>query len=63
MRHAPLRVDDEAFRIFVTLLDGTRTRTDLANEVFARETISSDLAVARVTMALAELTRQGLMIG
>jgi SAM-dependent methyltransferase len=63
MRHAQIKVDDEAFRMFVTLLDGTRTRTDLANEVFAREAISPDLAAARVTMALAELTRQGLMIG
>ena len=63
MRHTPIKIDDEASRIFVTLLDGTRTRTDLANAILARESISAELAAARVSTALAELTGLGLMVG
>ncbi len=39
MRHAQIKIEDEVSRTFVTLLDGTRSRTDLVNEVVAREGI------------------------
>lgn len=63
MRHAPIRIDDARSRIFVTLLNGERTRDELAREMVARTGLSADVALTQVSEALAELARSGLMIG
>jgi hypothetical protein len=61
LRHYPVSVEDEATRAFLGLLDGTRTREDLAREIAPLAGAGS--AETQVAQALAELARLGLMAG
>jgi SAM-dependent methyltransferase len=63
LRHYPVEIEDADTLAFVTLLDGTRTRDDLAREAIARKGVMAEEAVAQVSKALGELARLGLMTG
>ncbi len=63
MRHAPIQIEDAFSGVFVTLLNGERTRDDLARAIAARTGLSLEVALTQVSTALAELTRFGLMVG
>jgi SAM-dependent methyltransferase len=61
LRHTPVHIEDEPLRLFLTLLDGTRTRDDLAREVATRTGLAPARAAEQAAAALAELARSGLM--
>jgi SAM-dependent methyltransferase len=61
--HYPHTFEDPSALDFVALLDGTRTRADLAREIAARTGATEDAAMAQVLETLAELTRLCLMTG
>jgi hypothetical protein len=63
LRHKAIRMEDEGSRDFIGLLDGTRSRADLASEMSSRSGLSREQAEAKVTTALAEITKLGLMMG
>jgi SAM-dependent methyltransferase len=63
LRHYPADLEDASTLAFVTLLDGTRTRDDLAREIAAQAGETAEASMAKVLAALTELTRLGLMIG
>jgi SAM-dependent methyltransferase len=63
LRHYPADIEDASTLIFLTLLDGTRTRDDLAREIAAQAGATAQDATAKVEALLAELTRLGLMAG
>jgi len=63
LRHKPVRMGDAASRAFVTLMDGSRTRAELAQEMAKRTGVAEDIAAARVPAALAEMAKLGLMMG
>jgi len=63
LRHYPVALEDASALVFVTLLDGTRTRDDLAREVAVRAGATAEVAMAQVSAALTKLTRLGLMVG
>ena len=63
LRHYPLNPEGASTLFFVTLLDGTRTRADLAREIAAQAGVTAAVAMTQVSAALAELTRLGLMMG
>jgi 2-polyprenyl-3-methyl-5-hydroxy-6-metoxy-1,4-benzoquinol methylase len=62
LRHYPLNPDDASTLLFVTLLDGTRTRDDLAREIAEQGGMTEEVARAQVSSALTELGRLGLMM-
>lgn len=61
LRHKPVRMEDTASRVFITLMDGNRTRADLAQEMAKRTGVAEDIAAARMPQALAEMAKLGLM--
>lgn len=61
LRHSSVELEDAAALRFVTLLDGSRTRADLARET-AAPGASPAAAAAQVEAALTSLTRLGLMM-
>jgi len=62
LRHTSIKVEDAFALSFVTLLDGTRTRLDLAHEISTRVGQPPEAATALVSAALKDLTRLGLMM-
>lgn len=62
LRHKPVQMEDAAVRAFVTLMDGTRTRDDLAHEMATRTGIAPAAATARTAAAVDGLARLGLMM-
>jgi hypothetical protein len=63
LRHLPVDLDDSAKLGFVRLLDGTRTRDDLARQIAVQDGATAQAAMAKVSATLTELTRLGLMLG
>ena len=63
LRHCSVDLEDASSLAFITLLDGTRTRDDLAREVAAQAGATAKAATAKVSAALSDLTRLGLMVG
>ena len=61
--HYPHTLGDSTSRDFLALLDGTRTRDDLARELAARTGATEEAARTKVTERLAELARLCLMAG
>jgi hypothetical protein len=61
LHHKP--VEDAAGRAFITLMDGSRTRGGLAQEMAKRTGVAEDIAAARLPQALAEMSKLGLMMG
>lgn len=62
LRHCSVDLEDDSALRFVTRLDGTRTREDLAGEIVAQTGVAAEAAMAQVSAALARLTRLGLMV-
>jgi SAM-dependent methyltransferase len=62
LRHKPVRMEDAASRAFITLMDGSRIRGDLAHEMAKRTGVADDIAAARMPQALAEMAKLGLMM-
>jgi SAM-dependent methyltransferase len=63
LRHGSIEIEDSATRLFVALLDGTRTRDDLARELAARTGVTPQAALTQVSAALEQMARLGLMMG
>ena len=61
--HYPYTFGDASARDFLTLLDGSRTRDDLAREIAGRTGATREAAMAQVSAMLAEFTRHCLMTG
>jgi hypothetical protein len=63
LRHKPVRMEDADVRAFVTLMDGARTRQDLARQMEGRSSgIAAAAATARTEAALVEMARLGLCL-
>ena len=67
LRHKPVRMEDADVRAFVTLMDGARTRQDLARQMEGRSGIAAAVATARTEaalgdMALGDMARLGLCL-
>jgi SAM-dependent methyltransferase len=62
LRHSPIQLEDAAARAFITLVDGTRTRDDLARQIVAQTNAAEEVAFSQVSAALASMTKLGLMI-
>jgi SAM-dependent methyltransferase len=62
LRHSPIQIEDAATRAFITLVDGTRTRDDLAREIVAQSNAAAEVALSQVSAALASMTKLGLMM-
>ncbi len=61
LRHSMLQVDDPSVRALVPLIDGTRTRSELAGEIAKRRTVPVADGSTELDGMLAEFTRAGLM--
>lgn len=61
LRHKPVQMEDAAVRAFVTLMDGARTREDLAREMAGLTGIAPAVATARTSAAVNDMARLGLM--
>ena len=61
--HFMMQVDDPSVRAFVPLIDGTRTRSELALEVERLLDVSAAEARARLDEMLTKFARAGLMAG
>ncbi len=62
LRHKPVQMEDATARAFVTLMDGARTRDDLARQMGGRTGIAPAAAAARTLAAVDDMTRLGLMM-
>ena len=62
MRHAMIRIDEPSMLAFVPLIDGSRTRVELAAEFGERFEVGAEEAERRLDELLAELARCGLMV-
>ncbi len=63
LRHHAIRIEDAPVRALIPLIDGTRTRAELALEIARREAILAADASARLEEILARFARAGLMAG
>ena len=63
LRHNVILVEDASVRALVPLIDGTRTRADLAGEIAQRDEASVEEAAARLDEILAKFARFGLLAG
>lgn len=63
LRHSALEPEGASTLLFVTLLDGTRTRDDLAREIAEHAGLTTEAAKAQASGALIQLARLGLMAG
>ncbi|SRR5579871_17596 len=63
LRHTAIEIADPESRHFITLLDGTRTRTELATEMARHTGAPTELVAARLDGVLTGLARSGLMMG
>jgi SAM-dependent methyltransferase len=61
--HKPVQMEDADVRAFVTLMDGARTREDLAREMARQTGVAPAEALARTRAAVDHMARLGLMIG
>ena len=62
MRHAMIRIDEPSMLAFVPLMDGSRTRAELAQDFGRLFAVAPDEAERRLDESLAELGRRGLMV-
>lgn len=60
--HRPVRMEDAAVRGFVTLIDGARTRQDLARAMAAETGVAADEVLKRTHAAVNDMARLGLML-
>ncbi len=63
LRHRAIRIEDAPVRALIPLIDGTRTRAELALEIAGREAVSAADASARLDEILARFARAGLLAG
>ena len=63
LRHSMLQVDDPSVRALVPLIDGTRTRFELAGEIARRHDVPVAEASTQLDEMLAGFARAGLMAG
>jgi SAM-dependent methyltransferase len=63
LRHSMLQVDDPPVRDLVPLIDGTRTRPELAREIARRHDVPVADASTQLDEMLAKFARAGLMAG
>ncbi len=63
LRHKPVHLTDAGARAFVALMDGTRTRAELARAMADQPGVTEEKAAARLPEGLAEMARLGLMMG
>jgi SAM-dependent methyltransferase len=63
LRHKPVHLMDAGTRAFVALMDGSRTRGELAAAMADQPGMTADKVAARMPEALAEMARLGLMMG
>ncbi len=63
LRHQVIQIEDASVRALAPLIDGTRTREQLALEIARREDLSAAAASARLDEILAGFARAGLMAG
>jgi hypothetical protein len=63
LHHTLVSLEDAQVRAFIALLDGTRTRADLAREIAAGHNVPATVAATRVSEALAALARAGFLPG
>ena len=62
LRHAMIPIDEPRMLGFVPLIDGSRTRVELAAEFGERFEVGAEEAKRRLDKSLAELARCGLMV-
>ncbi|HEV2785984.1 MAG TPA: class I SAM-dependent methyltransferase [Solirubrobacteraceae bacterium] len=62
VRHTALRLDDELGRRLVTLLDGTRDRAALLEELAPGAAMDRDELAAALEQSLAQLARAGMLL-
>lgn len=63
LRHKPVHMTDAGARAFVALMDGTRTRAELARAMADQPGVTEEKAAARMSEGLAEMARLGFMMG
>jgi hypothetical protein len=63
LRHNMIRIEEASVIALVPLIDGTRTRGELALEIARRDDVSTPVASARLDEILARFARAGLMAG
>jgi hypothetical protein len=63
LRQHAIRIEDASVRALIPLIDGTRTREELALEFAGRDDAPADAAPARLEEILAKLAKAGLMAG
>ena len=61
LRHNMILVEDVSVRALVPLIDGTRTRADLARELARRDQVSSEEAATKLDETLAKVAEFGLL--
>jgi len=61
LRHKPLRLEDEQARQLFCLLDGTQSRYDLIKTTSELLSVSAEQAEEKLSMALTEFTKLGLI--
>lgn len=63
LRHKPVKMEDATSRAFVMLMDGTRTLADLARDLASRTGATPKAIAEHMPKVLAEMARQGLLVG
>jgi hypothetical protein len=63
LRQASVRIEDALTLGLIALLDGTRTREELAREIAARAGVAREVALAQVATLITDLARLGMMVG
>jgi SAM-dependent methyltransferase len=63
LRHQVIQIDEASVRALVPLMDGTRTREEVALDIARREEISAEIALTRLNGILAKLAKAGVMAG
>ncbi len=63
LRHSMTEIEDPTLRAFIPLIDGTRTRAELALEIARRHDVSVDVASTHLDEVLAKFARAGLLAG
>jgi SAM-dependent methyltransferase len=61
LRHTMIQIDDPSVRALVPMIDGGRTRAELADEIVRRHGVSQAEASAQLDAILAKFARAGLM--
>ena len=63
LRHTMIEIEDPSVRALVPLIDGARTRSEIAGEIAARHRVSLAEASDRLDETLVRFGRAGLMAG